>query len=214
MCLLFLLWTNTHIAFQFLLPWWVPHVGTLCISSSLNTLPLHFTSSLFPSFPPSGSVFHPTRFTPLVFSRCKTMFFHEEAEAVQSSYFPVLETLFTPSKIQELFSLINEPPSPESGSYGSNRAVRSTHERKLRRMQSNRESARRSRWRKKRHLESLTNQANRFRLENRELKNRLCLTMHQNLLLSAENERLRSESVTLMARLSNLYQILGTMISR
>ncbi|QCD99052.1 extracellular signal-regulated kinase 1/2 [Vigna unguiculata] len=135
------------------------------------------------------------------------MFFHQEAQ-------PVLETMFTPTEIQELFSLVNEPPTPESGSQESNRAVRSTHERKLRRMQSNRESARRSRWRKKRHLENLTNQANRLRMENRELKNRLCLTMHQNLLLSVENERLRSESVTLMATLSNLYQILATMISQ
>ncbi|RDX79083.1 Basic leucine zipper 4, partial [Mucuna pruriens] len=137
------------------------------------------------------------------------MFFHE-GEAVRSSYFPVLETMFTPSEIEELFSLIDEPASPMSGSYGSNRAVRSTHERKLRRMQSNRESARRSRWRKKRHLENLTNQVNRFRMENRELKNRLCLTMHQNLLLSVENERLRSESVILMAKLSHLYRILAT----
>ena len=146
------------------------------------------------------------------------MFFHEEAEAVQSSYFPVLETMFTPSEIEELFSLVNEPASPGSGSgsgsQGSNRAVRSSHERKLRRMQSNRESARRSRWRKKRHLENLMNQLNRLRMENQKYRNRLFLTMHQNLLLSLENERLRSESVTLMARLSDLYQILGTMISQ
>lgn len=143
-----------------------------------------------------------------------TMFFHEEAEAVHSSYFPVLETMFTPSEIEELFSLVNEPASPGlgSGSQGSNREVRSMHERKLRRMQSNRESARRSRWRKKRHLENLTNQLNRLRTENQEYKNRLFLTMHQNLLLSVQNERLRSESVTLMARLSDLYQNLGTMM--
>ncbi|KAK7383245.1 hypothetical protein VNO78_28919 [Psophocarpus tetragonolobus] len=140
------------------------------------------------------------------------MFFHQD-EAVQSSCFPVLETMFTPSEIEDLFSLVNEPASPGSGSQGSNRAVRSPHERKLRRMQSNRESARRSRWRKKRHLENLTNQVNRLKMENRELKNRLCFTMHQNLLLSVENESLRSESVTLMATLSDLYQFLGTMIS-
>ncbi|TKY57916.1 Ocs element-binding factor 1 [Spatholobus suberectus] len=141
------------------------------------------------------------------------MFFHE-GEAVRSSCFPVLESMFTPSEIEELFSLVNEPASPGSGSHGSNRAVRSTHERKLRRMQSNRESARRSRWRKKRHLENLTNQVNQLRMENRELKNRLYLTVHQNLLLSVENDHLRSESVALMARLSDLYQILGTMISQ
>nr|KYP46215.1 hypothetical protein KK1_032207 [Cajanus cajan] len=51
-------------------------------------------------------------------------------------------------------------------------------------------------------------------MENRELRNRLCFTMHDNLLLSVENERLSSEYVTLMATLSDLYQILGTMISQ
>ncbi|KAK7310758.1 hypothetical protein RJT34_08470 [Clitoria ternatea] len=141
------------------------------------------------------------------------MFFHDE-EAVQSSCVPVLETMFTQDEIEELFSLINQPGSPGSGSQGSNRAGYSTSERRLRRMQSNRESARRSRWRKKRHLENLTNQVNRLRIENRELKNRLCLTMHQNLLLSVENQRLRSESVTLMAKLSELCGVLGNMISQ
>ncbi|KAK7321626.1 hypothetical protein VNO77_32452 [Canavalia gladiata] len=141
------------------------------------------------------------------------MSFHDE-EAVQSSCLPVLETMFTPSEIEELFSLINHPASPRSGSEGSNRAVYSTYERRLRRMQSNRESAKRSRWRKKRHLENLTNQLNRQRIENRELKNRLCLIMHQNLLLSVENEHLRSESVILMSKLSDLYRKLDTMISQ
>ncbi|KAL2317860.1 hypothetical protein Fmac_031736 [Flemingia macrophylla] len=136
----------------------------------------------------------------------------QQAEAVHPSHNPVLETNLTLSELEELFSLLNEPPSPESGSQDSNRAIRPVHERKLRRMQSNRESARRSRWRKKRHLENLTNQVNRFKVENRELKNRLCFTMHHNLLLSVENERLRSEFVTLMATLSDLYQILGTMM--
>jgi len=169
----------------------------------LHFFPFPLLSSLRFIFPrPNGS---PLSF----FFSPSTLFFHQEPEPVHSSCFPVLQTMFTPAEIEELFSLVNEPPSPESGSQGSNRAVRSTHERKLRRMQSNRESARRSRWRKKRHLENLTNQQNRFRMENRELKNRLFLTMHQNLLLSVENERLRSESLTLMATLSNLYQILG-----
>lgn len=137
------------------------------------------------------------------------MFFDEEAVR--------FETMLTPGEIEELFSLINQPvdqDSPISGSQGSNRAVYSTHERKLRRMQSNRESARRSRWRKKRNLENLTNQLNRLKAENRELKNRLGLTMHHHLLLSLENERLRSESVTLMAELSDLHRILGTMLSQ
>ncbi|KAK7291042.1 hypothetical protein RIF29_05903 [Crotalaria pallida] len=144
------------------------------------------------------------------------MFFMDD-EAVRFSCSSVLETMLTPEDIEELFSLINQPSdptSPTSGSQGSNRVVYSTTERKIRRMQSNRESARRSRWRKKRHLENITNQVNRLKAQNRELKNRLGLTMHHHLLLSVENESLRSESVALMAKLSDLYRILGTMLSQ
>ncbi|MED6217081.1 hypothetical protein PIB30_014282 [Stylosanthes scabra] len=131
------------------------------------------------------------------------------------------EVMLTPSELEELFSLINQPAenfdpaSPSSfGSQGSNRAVYSTHERKLRRKQSNRESARRSRWRKKRHLENLTNQLNRLKAENRELKNRLGLTTQHNMLLSFENEHLKFESANLVAKLLDAYRILGTMLSQ
>ncbi|XP_061371998.1 basic leucine zipper 4-like [Gastrolobium bilobum] len=144
------------------------------------------------------------------------MSFHDD-EAVQFPSPPVLETMLTESEIQSLFSLINQsgdPASPSSGSQGSNRVVYSTEERKLRRMQSNRDSARRSRYRKKKHLENLRNQVNRLRIENRELKNRLAYTMHQHLLLSLQNDQLRSESVALLATLSDLYGILGTMLSQ
>ncbi|KAF7830520.1 basic leucine zipper 4-like [Senna tora] len=131
------------------------------------------------------------------------MFFHDEA--VQFPSCPLL----TPSDIEELMSLVQaaDPASPSSGSQGSNRAV---DERKRRRMLSNRESARRSRWRKKRHLENVTNQVNRLKSENRELKSRLALTLHQHLLVSLENAGLRSESVTLLTRLSDLYRVLGS----
>ncbi|KAL1353587.1 hypothetical protein HN51_017505 [Arachis hypogaea] len=130
------------------------------------------------------------------------------------------EAMFTPTELEELFSLINQPEffdpaSPSSfGSRGSNRAVYSTHERKIRRKQSNRESARRSRWRKKRHLENLTNQLNRLKAENRELKNRLGLATQHNMLLSFENEHLKFESTNLRAKLLDAYQILGTMFSQ
>ncbi|MED6130706.1 hypothetical protein PIB30_003284 [Stylosanthes scabra] len=124
----------------------------------------------------------------------------------------LLHFMLTQTEIDDLFSLINHlPASPSSGSQGSNRAVYSTEERKLRRMQSNRESARRSRGRKKKHLENLTVQLNRLRLENRELKNRLVATMHQHLLVSLENEQLRSESIALGSTLSDLCEILRTM---
>jgi hypothetical protein len=145
------------------------------------------------------------------------MSFHEEEYPVRLTCVPVHETMFTQGEIEELFSLINQPvdpSSPGSGSQGSSRAVYSTRERKIRRMQSNRESARRSRWRKKRHVENLTNDLNRLRMENRELKNQLGLTMQYNLILSTENERLRSESMSLMATLLDLYRTLETIISQ
>ncbi|KAK7351244.1 hypothetical protein VNO77_10543 [Canavalia gladiata] len=144
------------------------------------------------------------------------MFLHE-AEAVQFACPPLLETMLNQSEVQDLFSLINQPgdpASPGSGSQGSNRAVYTSEERKFRRMQSNRESARRSRYRKKKHLENLTSQLNRLRIENRELKNRLALTMHHHLLLSLHNDHLKSEAVALMTTLSDLYGNLGTMLSQ
>ena len=114
------------------------------------------------------------------------------------------------------FPLINhstDPASPGSGSQGSNRVVYSPEERKLRRMKSNRESARRSRYRKKQHMENLTSQLNQLRIQNRLIKNQLASTMHQQLLLSLHNDHLKSESVALMATLSDLCGILGTMLS-
>ncbi|XP_054817506.1 basic leucine zipper 4-like [Prosopis cineraria] len=145
------------------------------------------------------------------------MVVHEE-EAVQLPC-TVLETGLTPADIQELLSLMQsgneeDETSPSSGSQGSSREVYSNDERKRRRMQLNRESARRSRWRRKRHLENLNTQANSFSIENQQLKNRLGLAMHQLRLVWLENERLRTESVALLARLSDLYLILGSMNSQ
>ncbi|BAT77937.1 hypothetical protein LR48_Vigan04g240000 [Vigna angularis] len=132
-------------------------------------------------------------------------------EAVQFPSSPVHQTMLTQSDIEDLFSLINKSidrPSPGSGSQGSNRTVYSSEERKLRRMQSNRESARRSRYRKKKHLENLTSQLKRLRIQNRFLKNRLASTMHQHLLLSLHNDHLKSEAIAHMATLSDLCGIL------
>jgi hypothetical protein len=140
------------------------------------------------------------------------MLFQTE-EAVQ---LPVLETTLSESEIQYLLSLVNQsddPTSPSSGSISSNRAVYSMKERKLRRMQSNRESAQRSRYKKKKHLENVANRLNRLRIENQELKNQLAFTMHHHLLLSLENDQLISESVALLATLSNLCAILSNSTS-
>ncbi|XP_028797217.1 basic leucine zipper 4-like [Neltuma alba] len=83
-----------------------------------------------------------------------------------------------------------------------------TEDRKRRRMISNRESARRSRMRKQRHLENLRNQLNRFRVENRDLNNRMQFLLHLTNRVRTENEWLRSERIMLRQKLSTLTQYL------
>jgi|UniRef100_A0A2N9EMY3 hypothetical protein len=140
------------------------------------------------------------------------MFLSEELVEFQC---PVsFETGLTTDELEEVWSLFEsggDSVSPNSGSEGSSRAVYTNNERMLRRKISNRDSARRSRWRKKRHEENLTNQMNRLRIENHELKKRLGLASRQCHVVWGDNERLRFESVALQARLSNLYRILFTM---
>ncbi|CAI9758471.1 unnamed protein product [Fraxinus pennsylvanica] len=103
--------------------------------------------------------------------------------------------------------------SSKTVSYGSEKTSRlGAHaiidERKRRRKLSNRESARRSRLRKRKHLENLRNLANRFKIGNRELTNRVCLLIHQNQLVRQENDRLRSEAIMLRRRLWDIRQVL------
>lgn len=81
-------------------------------------------------------------------------------------------------------------------------------ERKRKRMISNRESARRSRMRKQRHLENLRSQTNRFKVENREQVNRLRVVVHQTQLIRSENECLRAEAMMLRQRLWDIRQVL------
>lgn len=77
-------------------------------------------------------------------------------------------------------------------------------DRKKRRVISNRESARRSRMRKQRHLENLRNQVNQFKMENRDLSGRMQLLLHLTNRVRAENEWLRSERTVLSQKLSTL----------
>lgn len=74
-------------------------------------------------------------------------------------------------------------------------------DKKLRRMISNRESARRSRMRKQRHLENLRSEVNRLRFENRELVNQLRGLQHGCEVLGQENNRLRVETVAIRQKL-------------
>ncbi|CAN1815317.1 bZIP transcription factor 44 [Linum perenne] len=76
-------------------------------------------------------------------------------------------------------------------------------ERKRRRMVSNRESARRSRMRKQKHLENLRNRVNRLRVENRELSDRFRFVSYHLNRVRADTERLRSEHLMLRHKLAN-----------
>ncbi|KAK8606920.1 hypothetical protein V6N13_052672 [Hibiscus sabdariffa] len=95
-----------------------------------------------------------------------------------------------------------------SGLDESNQTVSIIDERKRRRMISNRESARRSRMRKQRHLENLRNQANRLRFENRQLTNRLGFVLYHCHRVRTDNDRLQSEHSMLRQQLSDIQQIL------
>ncbi|KAL7085341.1 hypothetical protein ACP275_14G276700 [Erythranthe tilingii] len=137
---------------------------------------------------------------------------------------PVLEenhNPLTPNEIHKLFSLVLEseqqqqqqqqqPSSNRSSSSSeTNRSIYTVEERKHRRMASNRESARRSRRRKKTHVENITNEVNRLKIENRELKNMLCVLSHDCHLVQSDSDRLLSESIYLQHKLAGLHQILA-----
>ncbi|CAA7035911.1 unnamed protein product [Microthlaspi erraticum] len=100
----------------------------------------------------------------------------------------------------------------DSGEQNHNRNILSqpemTDERKRKRMESNRESARRSRMRKQSHIDNLRNQVNRLDVENRELGNRLRLVLHQLQRVNTDNNRLVTEQEILRLRLSEMRRIL------
>lgn len=142
-----------------------------------------------------------------------------------SHMLPVPSLGLTASEIRGLLSLLEPeagaavvPTSSNSNNSGSEettetvtRSASPLEDRKRRRMESNRESARRSRLRKKRHVENLSGQVNRLRFENRELNNRFGLLAQQIHVVRSENERLRSECIALVQRLLDLYHLLDAM---
>nr|VDD47756.1 unnamed protein product [Brassica oleracea] len=83
-----------------------------------------------------------------------------------------------------------------------------TDERKRKRMESNRESARRSRMRRQSHIDNLRNQVNQLDLENRELGNRLRLVIYHLQQVNTDNNWLVTEQEMLRLRLSELRRIL------
>lgn len=82
-------------------------------------------------------------------------------------------------------------------------------QRRAKRMLSNRESARRSRMRKQRHLDDLTAQVAHLRRENAHVATALGLTTQGLLAIDAENAVLRTQAAELAARLASLNDILS-----
>lgn len=122
-----------------------------------------------------------------------------EPESSNSGSYKHTQVLTTPDTVS---------PEPVLNTSKNSSPVSVIDERKNKRMKSNRESARRSRMRKQKHLDNLRNQANRLKVSNRQTMNRLSLVVHQNQLVRRENEYLRSESDMLRQRLWDIRQVL------
>lgn len=86
-------------------------------------------------------------------------------------------------------------------------------QRKRKRMLSNRESARRSRMRKQKHLDDLMAQATQLRKENNQILTSLNVTTQQFLNVESENSVLRAQMMELTHRLQSLDDIINYMNS-
>ncbi|KAM1382160.1 hypothetical protein EV2_035456 [Malus domestica] len=80
-------------------------------------------------------------------------------------------------------------------------------QRKRKRMVSNRESARRSRLRKQKHLDDLTGQINQLKKENHQIISSLNITSQHYMNMEAENSVLRAQADELSSRLQSLNEI-------
>ncbi|KAG0484243.1 hypothetical protein HPP92_008322 [Vanilla planifolia] len=98
-----------------------------------------------------------------------------------------------------------------SGSEGDPLAVMA--QRKQKRMLSNRESARRSRLRKQKHLDDLMAQVSHLRKENGQILTALNVTAQHCVGIETENSVLRTQMMELRTRLQSLKEILHYMTS-
>ncbi|XVF64955.1 hypothetical protein PTKIN_Ptkin09bG0208300 [Pterospermum kingtungense] len=146
--------------------------------------------------------------------------FSSDSVIVNDPFLP-LENDFTQWDCLEFFSTTphagtgfgsNEPKQNQTNSNSSlsepNQQVPIIDERKRRRMISNRDSARRSRIRKRSHLDNLKNEVNLLRNENQELNNQLRSVSQHYHRVRIDNDRLRSEYSMLQQELLDTHQIL------
>lgn len=96
---------------------------------------------------------------------------------------------------------------PSSGSEEDLRLL--MDQRKRRRMESNRESARRSRMRKQKQAEDLTIQIDQLQKENNQILTSVNITTQQFVKMEAENSVLRAQMMELSHRLDSLNEILA-----
>ncbi|XWS24407.1 hypothetical protein CRYUN_Cryun28dG0099200 [Craigia yunnanensis] len=82
-------------------------------------------------------------------------------------------------------------------------------QRKRKRMESNRESARRSRMRKQKHLDDLVAQGTQLRKDNNQILTSINFTTQHYLNIEAENSVLRAQMIELSQRLDSLTEILN-----
>ncbi|KAL4584268.1 hypothetical protein LXL04_008864 [Taraxacum kok-saghyz] len=87
------------------------------------------------------------------------------------------------------------------------------HQRKRKRMQSNRESARRSRMRKQKHLDDLSDQINQIKKDNTQIVSTINVTTQQFVQVEADNSVLRAQMGELSQRLNYLNEIINLMNS-
>ncbi|KAK1301357.1 Light-inducible protein CPRF2 [Acorus calamus] len=98
---------------------------------------------------------------------------------------------------------------PNSGSEEDLQMV--MNQRKQKRMLSNRESARRSRMRKQKHLDDLLAQVNKLRKENSQIITSLNITTQHYSRFESENSVLRTQMIELSTRLQSLNEIVHYM---
>ncbi|KAF8104910.1 hypothetical protein N665_0166s0089 [Sinapis alba] len=139
-----------------------------------------------------------------------------------TTHVPSFETGFTPWDISHLFSVFDssmnliphsaqEYLSPDSVNRSGPDVVPMdsyTDERRKKRKLSNRESAKRSRVKKQKHLEDMNIQLNQLKTENGELENQIRYVLHHFQRTETENNRLRLEQRMLHSTLLNIRQVL------
>lgn len=104
---------------------------------------------------------------------------------------------------------MDSPSGASSGSHSGKSDGGDIDQRKQRRMISNRESARRSRMRKRKHVNDLTAQVSGLQFENGRIVRSVGLTNQLYLRLEAENSVLRAQLVELSSRLESLNGIIS-----